>query len=831
MNRFSTLMLFVVLSCFYPQLSFSDVPKIVIPMIDLGLNDIVRSEWPTGKGRETVPSIKFTISSFSDSDSWRNLGTFYCREIWPSSSVSDTEYARIARDFASARMQYGTVWAAFSNVRPIEVPSDSYGPNGLRRNVCLYDNIEFTRTRLGFVTEKDKSSDQRKSVGGRDVLVRRAIYVSPDNKKHRSLEYTILHPTSDHEGGIWLSQEAKSEGKAPCKLIVLTRDVSDQEINDAIYFREGSYQFTNIRYSNVDYTCLADEVERVVENTDYETQIRKSPQFIGDIEGTVRLVTAGGVAFDPSSVSTDKFTKACQSSAAERRWVYGDTIETGAHIKAGMRVKLTAVRVREGGNLCDFHSLIVLPPSQADLAAGQALGDVKGRAITFSEYGYYVQQSDRYESTQSSMRVELSKYEKLCGLKVFPIDGTPSAKIIAEWRPVVAKNIVHIKGRCYADSFQFTELDPSIDTYALPDSIRNVAPATSAVPSSKTNSREESKSTKDRPLKPMMTEGFISQYSPTSNSKNVLILKPYIQKPVDAKGKTMACDDFQYMPADGSTAMTTERLEHYAYWFDLSNQKTAVRLQGVKMGSTGNRRCTFTEAVAIDEKGVVIPRPKTAFDRDAIDKLNIIKWYDSCLQSSQATSMKHIGMLEYCTCKTIKSSEDSVKTVGKPLDKIKSSADFSKLFTLSSYYCENLDHYKNAVSDIPKMSVVASKSKADIATKPFALPEFAHIKVVPVDPNSPIAPEVKAMWAKGFYIHLKTDGNFGFNTDDPGPYAYLPVNRWKNQNGVLTLTLDQVVYSFTLPTVATAEETTLTTVDSTWNAFRMTYTTKNKGGR
>ena len=84
---------------------------------------------------------------------------------------------------------------------------------------------------------------------------------------------------------------------------------------------------------------------------------------------------------------------------------------------------------------------------------------------------------------------------------------------------------------------------------------------------------------------------------------------------------------------------------------------------------------------------------------------------------------------------------------------------------------------------------------------------------------------------KGFYIHLKTDGNFGFNTDDPGPYAYLPVNRWKNKNGVLTLTLDQVVYSFTLPTVATAEETTLTTVDSTWNAFQMTYVTKNKGGR
>lgn len=115
--------------------------------------------------------------------------------------------------------------------------------------------------------------------------------------------------------------------------------------------------------------------------------------------------------------------------------------------------------------------------------------------------------------------------------------------------------------------------------------------------------------------------------------------------------------------------------------------------------------------------------------------------------------------------------------------------------------------------------------------KPFKLSGYAHFQVIPVDPNAAIAPEIKAMWAKGFYIHLKPDGNFGFNTDVPGPYLYLPVNRWKNENGVLTLTLDKIVYTFTLPMKESTGETTLNTVDSTLSAFEMTYVTKEKGVR
>ncbi len=127
----------------------------------------------------------------------------------------------------------------------------------------------------------------------------------------------------------------------------------------------------------------------------------------------------------------------------------------------------------------------------------------------------------------------------------------------------------------------------------------------------------------------------------------------------------------------------------------------------------------------------------------------------------------------------------------------------------------------------PKLKAKKVISKS--TTAPFVLSEYGHLKVIPRDPNAPIASDIKTMWAKGFYIHLKKDGIFGFNTDTPGPYLYLPVNRWQNKNGVFTLTLDKVVYVFTLPTKMSTGETTLTTVDSTWNAFEMTYTTKQKG--
>ncbi|WP_157608183.1 hypothetical protein [Teredinibacter turnerae] len=745
-------------------------------------------------------------------------------------------------------MQYGTVWAVFTNVRPVEVPGDTYGPNGLMRNLCMYDTVEFTQVRLGIVSERNTPSDVRELVSMNGVYVRRAIYRSENKENMNSLEYSAAHFDTSNELGRFLSLEAKGKGEPSCDRIVLSRSVSPEEVNDAIYSRDSSHEFQNVRYSNVKDVCIADKVKREIDNEQkHESEYLKFGQILGDIEGTIKLASGIGVALEPGTIDNNKFSEVCASASASRRRMGGREIK--ARLKKGMRVRLTSVRVEESQR-CDFANLIILPPTQADRAKGKELGNIIGRAISFSDYGYYVQESKWYKSVPSITDVKFSEYDKLCKLVVFPMDGMPIKKGIGEWRSVTAKNVVHIDGRCYAENFQFEEPDRSIDPYQLPAGIKD-AIAPKVVTATKANRvlPEKSKETSGRASVPMAAEGFISNYRPFSlKTRNLLVLNPYIQEPTDSEGNLISCESFQYSPVNDSAGITVERLEAYAYWYELFSQRIPVRVLGVKAATNNSSRCVFSEAVAIDDDGNKLPMPNTVFDRSEIERLKISKWYGDCLQSASASSSgnKDIGIREFCTCKTIKISEDAVKTVGRPLPNIRSSSDYSKLFNLATYYCQNPDHYKKPELGAIKRAVplvntqpeqresavkIPASTKINSGEKAFSLTEFGHFRVVPVDSNSPIAPEVKAMWAKGFYVHLKPDGNFGFNTDQPGPYLYLPVNRWENKNGVFTLTLDTVVYAFTLPTKESDGETILKAIDSTWSAFEMTYVTKEKGVR
>lgn len=845
MIRFLSLIFLVFNTSLYTHTSLGDVPDIVLPLVELELKSIERNEWPTGEGRKTVPSLKFTLKSSSTRDLSKSMEYFSCREIWPSSPINDTDYISVARDYGSSQIQYGTVWAVFSNVRPVEIPGNPYGPKGLKRGVCFYDKISFESVRLGYVSEIDSTSASLQSITVRNTFVRRALYRSPDNIEKRSLEFAF-QPAGKF---FWISDEDKTKGIAACERIVLSRQVSNQEINDALFWRDRTYEFQNIRYSNIDSICLADNVKRA--NSDvkkHELEFLNSGQVIGDVKGTIKLATGIGVALERESVDNNRFTKECISSA-NRRWNEGNEIK--ARLKKGMRILLTSVRVSER-HRCDFARLIVLPPNQSKRKSAHDLGDVVGRAFSFSEYGYHLQETARYKTVPSKISMNVTEFEKKCRSVVFPLEGSPMEKGIAEWLPVVAKKVFYLNGRCYAEQFEFSQLDTTGDLYNHPEwvSLEHLESSSKKQSFTKKKLTKKVRPKSSRPPVASTVEGFITGYSSNSRLKNLLVLNPYIQEPRDNKGKLLSCDAFQYMPSSGTTGMTTPRLENYAYWYDLSFQKIAVRLLGVKSGTDKNRRCTFTEALAIDENGKEIPRPSTFFDRSIIDKLDLTKWYDDCL-GGNSRQVAHIGFLEYCTCKTVRMSEDAVKVLGQPLNSIRTPVkklkELSKLINMSDYYCQNPDHYKTAISGSNKAGVNAvattssgstskskskSKSSQEITentNKPFVLSEFGHFTVIPTDPNAPIAADIKSLWAKGFYIHLKANGNFGFNTDKPGPYHYLPVNSWKQNNGVFTLILDKMTYTFTLPKNEHTGETTLTTIDTTLNAFKMTYVTKGKG--
>ncbi len=109
----------------------------------------------------------------------------------------------------------------------------------------------------------------------------------------------------------------------------------------------------------------------------------------------------------------------------------------------------------------------------------------------------------------------------------------------------------------------------------------------------------------------------------------------------------------------------------------------------------------------------------------------------------------------------------------------------------------------------------------------YKMPDYWHMQVVTVNPEMPLDPSVRAMWKKGMYLHFRKDGVIGFNTDSPGPYLYAPVNQWRNSSGVLTLTLTDISYIFTLPKAAS--EKSLTTLDNKDKQFKMTLLGKEKG--
>ncbi len=75
---------------------------------------------------------------------------------------------------------------------------------------------------------------------------------------------------------------------------------------------------------------------------------------------------------------------------------------------------------------------------------------------------------------------------------------------------------------------------------------------------------------------------------------------------------------------------------------------------------------------------------------------------------------------------------------------------------------------------------------------------YWHVRLVPVDPNMQIDPGVKALWSKGAYLHLRNDGQMGFNWNTPDSYGYESKNRWVATGNRLTIDFGDASYTFDL---------------------------------
>jgi len=79
-------------------------------------------------------------------------------------------------------------------------------------------------------------------------------------------------------------------------------------------------------------------------------------------------------------------------------------------------------------------------------------------------------------------------------------------------------------------------------------------------------------------------------------------------------------------------------------------------------------------------------------------------------------------------------------------------------------------------------------------------------RFLPINDNVPLHPTVKALWKKGFHMHFRADGIWGFNFFAPGPYEYLPVNRWKKKLTSLIIRGRKMKYIFNLEKMSGKQE-------------------------
>lgn len=109
-----------------------------------------------------------------------------------------------------------------------------------------------------------------------------------------------------------------------------------------------------------------------------------------------------------------------------------------------------------------------------------------------------------------------------------------------------------------------------------------------------------------------------------------------------------------------------------------------------------------------------------------------------------------------------------------------------------------------------------------------AMPEYWHMRIVPISEEVPVDPGIRAFWDKGVYVFFREDGNIGFNTDMPGPYFYQGSKTWQQAGQQLNINLDGMPYELVLPD---AGSQTISTVDSGPGTFRMLLEPKEAGQR
>ena len=105
--------------------------------------------------------------------------------------------------------------------------------------------------------------------------------------------------------------------------------------------------------------------------------------------------------------------------------------------------------------------------------------------------------------------------------------------------------------------------------------------------------------------------------------------------------------------------------------------------------------------------------------------------------------------------------------------------------------------------------------------------QYLFARIEPINENILFDADIKALWYRGAYLHLKSDGSLGHNWSKPGPYAYVPEQYWyiKDNQLIIVFEPDKVTYTFD---ISEYKFPMITYLDQ-GGIFKMTAYKKDKG--
>lgn len=132
--------------------------------------------------------------------------------------------------------------------------------------------------------------------------------------------------------------------------------------------------------------------------------------------------------------------------------------------------------------------------------------------------------------------------------------------------------------------------------------------------------------------------------------------------------------------------------------------------------------------------------------------------------------------------------------------------------------------HSTIVDEAQRGAHTIGNSDTAITSTPY---QYMFATIQPVNEGIRFDHNIRELWFRGAYLHLRPDGALGHNWSKPGPYVYVPEQGWYISDDRLILVLEKNKISYTFD-ISTYKIPMVTYMDQ-GGIFKMTAFKKDKG--